>query len=79
MYITIRIDYYSAINQLTQRGDFNLKGRKPEAVAFQRWKSIKKDTYKPKLMRVVINDNEDITESVRRLEQAPIPQDNLRY
>jgi hypothetical protein len=52
---------------------------KPETVAFQWWKSIKKEIYNPKLVKVVINDGDDITENVRRLENAPIPQDYLPF
>jgi hypothetical protein len=49
-----------------------LRGKKPEAVAFNWWKQIRKEMpYWPELVKVMC-DGEDITEKVMELEKAPL-------
>jgi hypothetical protein len=64
--ITIEI-HYEAASKIVQRGSFPQKGRKPEQVALQFWKAIKKEmSYRAELERVLADGN-DITQQVRDL------------
>jgi hypothetical protein len=64
--ITIEI-HYEAASRIVQRGTFPLKGRKPEQIALQFWKAIKKEmSYRAELERVLAGGN-DITQQVRDL------------
>jgi hypothetical protein len=68
MNITIEI-HYKALSNGSRCGIFQLKGRKPETIAYQFWKEINKDmSYRAKLEKVLVNGNQDISESVIRLE-----------
>ena len=77
--ISIRIYFETTHNKLTQAGEFPLRGRRPEQVAFEWWKELKKETFNPRLRRVVINGDQDITELVKQLDSAPLPPDNLPF
>lgn len=79
MKITVNIYYQTALNKLSQAGTFPLRGRKPEIVAFEWWKDIKKHAYKARLIKVLVNADQDITALVKELENAPIPKDNLPF
>lgn len=79
MYITITISYETAYNRLSQAGQFPLRGRRPEKIASDWWKIIKKDTYNARLVRVVLNADTDITDQVRALDQVSLPVDNLPF
>ncbi|RDU34713.1 hypothetical protein DRW41_22065 [Neobacillus piezotolerans] len=78
MQITITIDYHT--NQsISMSGTFPLRGRKPEKVAFEWWKEIKRDSFNPVLEKVIINGDRDVTELVKTLDKAPPPPDNLPF
>ena len=79
MRLNIKIDYTTAHGNITQAGEFPLRGRKPEQVAYEWWRKIKWDTYKGELRRVTIKGDQDITEAVKALENAPLPPDNLPF
>ena len=68
MNITIEIHYIGDSKAL-RRGSFPLRGRKPERVAYEFWKSIKKEMPYPVELEEVLAANEDVTELVKDLER----------
>lgn len=71
MNITIEI-HYKADSKLMQRASFPLRGRKPERVALEFWKSIKKDMPYPVELEEVVAAGEDILELVKELERQEL-------
>jgi hypothetical protein len=66
MIIQISIRYTSPAGPVLQQGEFYLKGRTPESIAYEWWKDIQKKVYTDELIEVKAN-KEDITEKVRAL------------
>jgi hypothetical protein len=77
--ITIAIHYESTFNQVSRSGQFALKGRNPAKVAYDWWNEIKNTTYNGRLIKVILNGDQDITEAVLALDNAPLPPDNLPF
>ncbi|MEY2196947.1 hypothetical protein AB7942_30210 [Neobacillus sp. BF23-41] len=81
MNVTIEI-HYEAASKLMQRASFPTRGRKPEQVALDFWKEIKKElSYRVELEQVFAG-GEDITELVKRLERHELHNvfnDNLPF
>ena len=71
MNITIEL-HYKADSKLMQRAYFPLRGRKPEYVAYEFWKSIKKEMPYPVKLEEVIAAGEDVTLLVNELERQEI-------
>ncbi|MBT2656602.1 hypothetical protein J7E81_15390 [Bacillus sp. ISL-18] len=71
MNITIEI-HYKADSNIMQRASFPLKGRKPEYIALQFWKDIKKELPYNAVLEQVISAGEDITEKVKELEKQQL-------
>lgn len=72
MNIVIEIHFISAESKVLQSGSFLLKRRKPEEVAYEFWKQIKRRMpYGGEIQKVLAN-GEDITELVIELEKAPL-------
>lgn len=70
--ITIEI-HYKAYSKVLQKGSFQLKGRKPETVAYQWWKQIKKErSYHAILEKVIVDGDRDITAEVKCLEEMEL-------
>jgi hypothetical protein len=70
MNVLIQIFYTTNDNSVLRRGNFPLKIRKPEEVAFEFWKLIKKEhPYECELEKVIAN-GEDVTQLVKNLEKA---------
>lgn len=68
MNVTIEI-HYTASSKITQGASFPLHGQKPEKVALDWWKQIKREmSYRVELEKVIINGDQDITELVKELE-----------
>ncbi|MFB3168493.1 hypothetical protein P5G62_015350 [Neobacillus sp. 179-C4.2 HS] len=68
MNVNIQIHYITS-SKAYQKGDFHLRGRKPEQVALEFWKQIKKDmSYNAELEKVIVDGNIDITQLVKELE-----------
>ena len=74
--MNIRIDYMTS-QRVTQMGEF--KYGKPEIVAFNWWRQIKRETHNAKLEKVILDSEKDITEAVKALDNAPLPPDNLPF
>jgi len=72
MNITIQISYISNDNKVMQRGSFPLRRRKPEVVAYDWFKEIRREMPFGAELEKVIADGEDITELVKELEKAPL-------
>jgi hypothetical protein len=74
MNVTIQIHYITIENEgrILQRGSFPLKRRKPEEVAYEFWKWIKREMTVEIELEQVIADGEDITKLVKELEKAPL-------
>jgi hypothetical protein len=72
MNIKIQIHYISNENKVLQRGLFPLKNNKPEVVALDFWKWIKKEHPYESTIEKVICEGKDITDSVKKLEKAPL-------
>jgi hypothetical protein len=72
MNVMIRIDYITNENMVTQRGSFPSKRRTPEKVAYDWWREIKRGMRYDCQLEKVIVDNEDLTEKVKELEEAPL-------
>jgi hypothetical protein len=72
MNVFIQINFISCDSKILQQGSFPLRGRKREEVAFEFWKQIRRYMpYGGELARVRA-DGEDITELVKKLDEAPI-------
>jgi hypothetical protein len=70
MNVTIEIHYIASYTKSMQAGSFPLRGRRPEQVALDWWKQIKKEmSYHAKLEKVIMNGDQDITELVKELEK----------
>ncbi|MEH7082974.1 hypothetical protein V7139_09605 [Neobacillus drentensis] len=62
--------HYKADSRALQTGNFPLKGRKPEKVALDFWKQIKRDmSHNVQLEKVIANGDQDITQLVMELEE----------
>lgn len=74
MIVLIQIHYIATEyhSKTLQRGEFQLKGRKPEVVAYKFWRWIKREIPVDIELEKVICDGEDITELVRELEKASL-------
>ncbi|MFS0776092.1 hypothetical protein ABC255_08810 [Neobacillus sp. 3P2-tot-E-2] len=69
--MNIQIHYITS-SKAYQKGDFQLRGRKPEQVALDFWKQIQKHmSYRAELEKVICN-GEDITDKVKELEEFEI-------
>jgi hypothetical protein len=67
---------------VSQSGSFPLRGRKPEKVALEWWKHLKKETYYRAQLSTVLADGQDITQLVKDLEQEELRkamQDDLPF
>jgi hypothetical protein len=69
--ITIEI-HYRADSKLMQRASFPLRGRRPERVAYEFWKSIKKEMPYPVVLEEVLAAGEDLTHLVKELERQEL-------
>lgn len=68
MNISIEI-HYKADSKISRSASFQLKGRKPELIALNWWKQIKKEmSYHAELEKVIINRDQDITQQIKDLE-----------
>ncbi|PGY10625.1 hypothetical protein [Bacillus sp. AFS031507] len=80
--IKIEIHYY-ANSKALQQGSFPLRGKKPEVIALEWWKQIKKNmSQHAELEKVVVNGDQDITELVMELEDKEVKRimdDNLPF
>lgn len=89
MNITIQIMYTSDYDsKLMQKGSFPVNTyhykQKPDKeatrVAFEWWKLIKHDlSYRVEIDEVIYNGEHDITELVKQLDNAPIPDLDLPF
>jgi hypothetical protein len=71
MNITIEI-HYKADSKLMQRASFPLRGRKPDRVAYEFWKSIKKEMPYPVVLEEVLAAGEDVTDLVKDFEKQEL-------
>ncbi|MFD0825879.1 hypothetical protein ACT8ZR_09390 [Neobacillus sp. M.A.Huq-85] len=72
MNVSIEIQYIAADSKVMQRGEFPLRRRKPEEVAFEWLKQIKREMpFYEELVKVKVNE-EDITELVKEIDEAPL-------
>jgi hypothetical protein len=83
MNVTIEIHYKSDSSAL-QKGSFQLRGKKPEELALNYWKQIKKElSYRAKLEKVIVDGDQDITQLVLDLEKQTMlkimNEDNLPF
>jgi hypothetical protein len=68
MNVVIEIHYRSDSRAL-QIGNFPLRGRKPERVALDFWRQIKKAmSHRTELEKVIVDGDQDITQLVKDLE-----------
>lgn len=70
--IYIEILYVSSNTRVSQGGSFPLRGGKPEQVALQFWKQIKKDMSYHAQIEKITADGEDITQLVKDLENQSL-------
>jgi hypothetical protein len=72
MKVNIRITYISNGNKVLQQASFPITNRKPEEVAFEWWKQIRREMpYFPELEKV-LTDGEDITQLVKEIDKTPL-------
>ncbi|OIK17209.1 hypothetical protein BIV60_00535 [Bacillus sp. MUM 116] len=72
MNVSIEFHFISNENKVMRRGEFPLRRKRPEEVAFEFWKQIKREMpFDGELVRVKAS-GEDITELVMELEKAPL-------
>jgi hypothetical protein len=69
--ITIEI-HYKADSKLMQRASFQLRGRRPERVALEFWKQIKKEMPYSVVLDEVLAAGEDVTQQVKELERQEL-------
>jgi hypothetical protein len=68
MNVSIEIHYKSDSRGL-QKGTFQQRGQKPEKIALDFWKQIKKEMlYRAELEKVIVDGDQDITQLVKDLE-----------
>ena len=68
MNVVVEIHFISNENKVMQRGSFPLRGRKPERVALDFWKQIRRGMpFGAELSKLLI-DGEDKTEIIREME-----------
>lgn len=72
MNVVIDIHYISVENKVLQGGSFPLKRRKPEEVAYEFWRWIKREHPYECVIEKILADGEDITKLVIELEKAPL-------
>ncbi|WHZ03408.1 hypothetical protein QNH48_01535 [Neobacillus sp. YX16] len=70
MNVLIQIFYTTNDNSVLRRGNYPLKNRKPDEVAYDFWKWIKKEHPYPCELEKVIVNGEDLTLLVKNLEKA---------
>lgn len=72
MNVVIQIHYKATElgNKLLQRGSFPARGRKPEKVAYDWWRDIKKEMPVDIELEKVIIDGEDQTEKIKKIEKG---------
>jgi RNA 3'-terminal phosphate cyclase len=75
MSVSIRIDYISD-SKVTQAASFPLRGRRPERVALDWWKQLKKETSYRAVLQKVTADMVDITDLVKELEEREYQEKN---
>lgn len=79
MSVTIEIHYKTASSKIAQGGSFMLNSHKPEQIALNWWKQIKREmSYWAELEKVIINGDQDITELVLNLEKQGL-QDKFAF
>lgn len=69
MNIVVQIYYIAEGIKLLQRGSFPARGRKPEKVAFDWWRELKREMPVEIQLEKVIVDGEDITEKVKEMKK----------
>jgi hypothetical protein len=69
MNVLIQIHYISNEIKVLQGGSFPLRGKKPEQVAYDWWRQLKREMSYSGELEMVIADGEDITGLVRALEK----------
>jgi hypothetical protein len=62
--VLLRIHYTSPAGRSERKGNFPLRGQRPEEVALDWWEKDVGRGYERKLDKVILNDVEDITEKV---------------
>lgn len=65
MKVIIQIKYLSSGGRSQQSGSFPLRGRKPELIAVEWIKQVKRDLFFDELLEVIVDEKEDITEKVK--------------
>jgi hypothetical protein len=84
MNISIEVHYSSGGSRALRKGSFPLRGRKPEYVALEFWKQIKKDhSQHAELEQIIVDGDQDITQLVLDLEKEKrikiMNEDNLPF
>lgn len=72
MNIRIQITYLTEGGRAQQSGTFQSRGKKPEVLAFEWLKQIKRKVNYKDLISVIVDNNVDITDKVIELEKAPL-------
>jgi hypothetical protein len=72
MNVTIEIHYITNGNKVMQRGSFPLRRKKPEEVAFEWFRQIRREMPFGAELEKIIVDGEDVTELVKELDNAPL-------
>lgn len=71
--IHIEVHFVANKNRVLKQGSFPLKGRKPEIVAFNWWKEIKRELPVDYLEKILVN-GEEITKQITELDKlSPLP------
>jgi glycerol-3-phosphate dehydrogenase len=70
--LIIQMFYFSNGDSILQRGEFQLRGRKTEQVAYDWLKQIKREMPYYEGIEKVICDGENITDLVKKLDEAPL-------
>ncbi|MEH6994246.1 hypothetical protein V7075_16245 [Neobacillus drentensis] len=69
MNLLIQIFYTTNDNSIFRRGSYPLKNKKPEEVAYEFWKWIRKEHPFPCELEKVIVNGEDLSQLVKNLEK----------
>jgi hypothetical protein len=72
MNVTIEVHYITNDNKVMQRGSFPLRRKKPEEVAYEWFRQIRREMPFGAELEKVIVDGEDLTELVKELDNAPL-------
>ncbi|MBS4171954.1 hypothetical protein [Bacillus sp. FJAT-49736] len=81
VFVIIQIHYIvvDVNSRVLQKGEFNLRGRRKEQVAYEFWEKIKRNSPLNVTLEKVICEKEDITDMVKEIEKRKETDHNFPF